>query len=163
MDRRSQLVTLQNINLNVASRLEVKEFRKEWFRSELEFSVPNQFRALRENRMLTQNDLATSTSMKQSAISRFESSTEAKWKLETLLTIADALDARLTIELEPAELVLEKIKRLELKTSSQRASVLDQVSGTNLNTNKSSAQSIEPDSYTSKSPNIQSGTDRWNS
>lgn len=162
MDRRSQLVTLQDINLNVASRLEDKEFRKEWFKSELEFSVPNQFRALRETRMLTQNDLATSTSMKQSAISRFESSTDAKWKLETLLTIADALDARLTIELEPAELVLEKIRRQELKTNLRRASVLDQVSETNLNTNISLAQSIKPDSHTSKNLNIQSGIDRWN-
>ena len=35
--------------------------------------------------------------MKQSAISRFESSRDAKWKLETLLKLAEALDAQLVI------------------------------------------------------------------
>lgn len=84
------------------------EFRREWFRAELEASVPDLFRDLREIRGLTQADLAEKSEMKQSAISRFEASTEASWKLETLLRLADALDSRLSISLEPAESVIAK-------------------------------------------------------
>ena len=99
---------LNSIDLTLGQRLKDPEFRREWFRAELEGCVPELFRDLRELRGLTQAELAEKTEMKQSAVSRFEVSTEANWKLETLLRLADALDAQLTISLEPAESVLAR-------------------------------------------------------
>jgi transcriptional regulator with XRE-family HTH domain len=99
-------VKLNSIDLTVGHRLRDREFRREWFRAELESAVPELFRDLRELRGLTQSDLADLADMKQSAVSRFESSSEATWKLETLLRLADALDAQLSISLEPAESVI---------------------------------------------------------
>lgn len=99
---------LNSIDLSLSERLKDREFRREWFRAELESSVPELFRELREARGLTQVDLAGLTEMKQSAISRFEASTDAVWKIETLLRIADALDAQLSISLEPSESVIQR-------------------------------------------------------
>jgi HTH-type transcriptional regulator / antitoxin HipB len=97
------LVTLNSIDLNLAERLKNPGFRREWFRAELESLVPEQFRDLRELRGWTQAQLAEKAEMKQSAVSRFESSTDAAWKIETLLRLADALDAKLSFTLETAE------------------------------------------------------------
>jgi HTH-type transcriptional regulator/antitoxin HipB len=102
------LVELNSIDLSLGKRLADPEFRREWFRAELEARVPELFRELRERRGMTQAELATKADMKQSAISRFELSTEATWKLETLLRLADALDAKLSISLEPAESVVAR-------------------------------------------------------
>lgn len=102
-----------------------REFRREWFRAELEQGVPEQFRAMREQRDWTQTKLAQETGMKQSAISRFEKSTDAVWNFETLLTMADALDAQLQINLVPAEAVIESIERREAaqRSANEGASV----------------------------------------
>lgn len=99
---------LSSIDLGLAERLRDRNFRREWFRAELEDQVPDKFRALREARELTQEELARLADMKQSAISRFEKSRDASWKLETLMKLAEALDAQLTISLTPAEDVLKK-------------------------------------------------------
>ncbi len=102
------MVKLNSIDLTLGHRLRDREFRREWFRAELEAAVPELFRDLREVRNLTQAELANLAEMKQSAVSRFESSSEATWKLETLLRLADALDARLSITLEPSESVISR-------------------------------------------------------
>lgn len=86
-------------NVNLSPQMADPEFRKEWWRAQLETSVPTQFRVLREQRGLTQKGLATLTGMKQSAIARFENSTTANWKIETLIKLANALDAEFHIEL----------------------------------------------------------------
>lgn len=100
------MATLSSIDLRIADRLKEPGFRREWYRAILENKVPVQFRDLREARNMTQSDLATATGMKQSAISRFESQRVANWKLETLLKMADALDAQLEILLIPSEQVI---------------------------------------------------------
>ncbi len=105
------MVTLNSIDLCLSERLKDIEYRREWFRAELEAKVPELFRDLRELRGWTQAELADKSEMKQSAISRFEVSTDAVWKLETLLKLADALDAQLSISLEPSERVLERYAR----------------------------------------------------
>jgi transcriptional regulator with XRE-family HTH domain len=119
------LATLSSIDLRIADRLKNREFRKHWFRAALESDVPEQFRDLREARGMTQSDLAESAAMKQSAISRFEVRREASWKLETLLKLADALDAKLSITVTPAEEVIEKCEREEARLGAPQKSVLD--------------------------------------
>lgn len=113
---------LQSIDLNIARRLrDDTDFRREWFRAELEASVPEQFRILREARGLTQSQLAEAAgsanglAMKQSAISRFERSTTPNWSLATLLRLAEALNARISITLTPAELVIAQYEAEEAR------------------------------------------------
>jgi hypothetical protein len=62
--------------------------------------------------------------MKQSAISRFEVQRIANWKLETLLKLADALDAQLEIRLIRAEEVIARFARQESGGSTPEQSVL---------------------------------------
>lgn len=115
------MTQLQPVDLRIADRLKARDFRREWFRAELEFSVPDQYRLLRERRGITPADLASATEedglqpMKQSSISRFENSSTAKWSIETLLRLADALDARLTLTLTPAEEVIAFYEAAEFR------------------------------------------------
>jgi transcriptional regulator with XRE-family HTH domain len=119
------LVTLSSIDLRIADQLKDREFRRQWFRAMLETNVPERFRDLREARDLTQSELADAADMKQSAVSRFESQRVANWKLETLLKLADALDAQLEIALIPAEHVIASHEREESGAGSPPQSVID--------------------------------------
>jgi transcriptional regulator with XRE-family HTH domain len=134
--KNSQPETLHSIDLRIAHRLKEPEFRREWFRVELESSVPLLFRSLREKRSLTQSKLAKLTGMKQSAISRFEVSTEANWNVETLQTMAEAMDGRLFIGLETAEDVIERVEREERQAAVSHRSAADRSADENTNSNK---------------------------
>ena len=112
--------TLRSIDLKVADRLRKDpEFLREWFRAELETSVPDQMRALRELRDMTQAALAEATGydgekpMKQSAISRFERSTDAKWELPAVLRMAEAMGGIVRVLIIPAEHAIETIEAEE--------------------------------------------------
>jgi len=120
---------LSSIDLRVAERLKDREFRQHWFRAMLENNVPEQFRDLRESRDMTQSELADAAEMKQSAISRFEGQRVANWNLETLLKLADALDAQLEISITPAEEVIARYVREEAGGGSQPKSILEVRSG----------------------------------
>jgi transcriptional regulator with XRE-family HTH domain len=78
---------------------------------------------------MTQTKLADATGMKQSAISRFEKSTDANWKFETLLTLAEALDAQLQIRVVRYEDVIRQFEREEheAKVSSAFAEAMNRV------------------------------------
>lgn len=124
---------LHSIDLRLAERLKDREFRREWFRAELESRVPEMFRDMRELRKFTQSQLASLSAMKQSAISRFEKSRDANWKLETLIKLSEALDARLVITIEPAEAVIVRCAREEGRGIGQNTSVIDAVAQTPFN------------------------------
>lgn len=115
---------LRSIDLRLAERLKRKDFRREYFRAELEEDVPEQFRELRKRRALTQKQLAEIAEMKQSAVSRFERSTDANWELATLLRLADALDARLSVSLEAAEDVIREVEIIEVHSTQLQPSVV---------------------------------------
>lgn len=119
------MAQLPSIDLSIAERLRDREFRRHWFRASLEADVPELFRDLREAREMTQSDLATEADMKQSSISRFEGSRDANWKFETLLRLAEALDAKLTIGLERAEDVIARYEREERGGGTPKKSVLE--------------------------------------
>ena len=116
---------IRSIDLRLIERLGDPEFRREWFKAQLDYGVPEQFRTLRERRELTQTALAQKADMKQSAISRFEKSSDATWNFETLLKLADAMDAQLTISVTTAEDVIDRIKRAEAVQSDGGSSVLN--------------------------------------
>jgi len=101
MSEESTLRELSPIDLSVAGRLRRDpDFRREWFRAELEESVPASFKALRERRKMTQGELARAINTKQPAISRFEKSSEAVWEFQNLLRMAEAMNARLRVVIE---------------------------------------------------------------
>lgn len=119
------MAPLSSIDLRIAERLRDREFRRHWFRAALESNVPELFRDLRELRNMTQSELADAADMQQSAVSRFEIQRVANWKLETLLKLADALDAQLEILLVPAEDVIARHAREEAGGGTPQKSVLD--------------------------------------
>lgn len=94
----------------LAERLRDPRFRRDWFRAELRSQVLSQFKALRKARGLTQEELAAIAQLKQSAVGRFERSAKPNWNLESLLKLADALDAKLEIRIVPAENAVNHIQ-----------------------------------------------------
>jgi transcriptional regulator with XRE-family HTH domain len=105
LSEQSQSVLLST-DLGIADELRDKEFRNQFFRTERELDIPAQLKNLRKLRKLTQEELAEMVGTKQSAICRIERSQEANWELETLVKIAEALDARLSVVIEPYEAVI---------------------------------------------------------
>jgi transcriptional regulator with XRE-family HTH domain len=99
-------------DLGIADELKDKEFRNQFFRTEREIDIPAQIKALRKFREMTQKKLAEHVGTKQSAISRIEQSQESNWELETLVKLAEALDARLSVVIEPYESVITRLKNL---------------------------------------------------
>lgn len=95
-------------DLGLSKELEDREFRNQFFRTEREIDIPAQIKKLRKLRRMRQAQLAERAGTKQSAISRIETSQEAKWELETLVKLAEALDARLSVVIEPYEEVIAR-------------------------------------------------------
>lgn len=65
-----------------------------------------QLRSMRQRRKLNQKQLAERSGTGQSAISRAEQAEYDGWTFKTLVTLAEALDARLRITFEPIEDVI---------------------------------------------------------
>ena len=97
-------------DLNIADELHDRDFRNQFFRTEREIDIPAQLKTLRKFRKMRQEDLAAKVGTKQSAISRIERSQESNWELETLVRLAEALDARLSVIIEPYEAVAARYK-----------------------------------------------------
>lgn len=62
---------------------------------------------------MRQTDLAKAARMKQSAISRLEQAEYSRWGFNTLIRIADSLDARVIFRLEAAEDTIAEVERQE--------------------------------------------------
>jgi transcriptional regulator with XRE-family HTH domain len=108
------------LKLNIAKRLrEDKEFQKRFFQGQAQDEIAMSIRSLREKRTMRQTDLAKKSKMKQSAISRIEQSDYSGWTFKTLLRVGDALDARLRVILEPAEIVIARYEENEIAASTR--------------------------------------------
>jgi len=119
--------SISPVRLNIAKRLkEDKAFREEFFRGQAQDEIAMSIRSLREKRVMRQIDLAKKSKMKQSAISRIEQADYSGWTFNTLFRVAEALDARLRVMLEPTEVVIERYEGSEVvaaKGSQQYAKV----------------------------------------
>lgn len=104
---------LKSINLKIAEKLKDKEYRDQFFESWTHDEIATQLRNLRNRRDLRQVDVAATTGMKQSAISRLEQAEYSRWGFPTLLRIAQALDARVKVVFEPAEDVIRQYEKDE--------------------------------------------------
>jgi len=98
----------QSINLNIAEKLRDREYRQKFFLAETSASIARQLIALRKRRELDQGQLAAKVGTQQPAISRIEQADYQNWSFNTLRKIAAALDARITVTIQPAEDVLQE-------------------------------------------------------
>jgi ribosome-binding protein aMBF1 (putative translation factor) len=78
-----------------------REFRKAWHGLEEEFEVLESIIRAREKAGLTQEQLAKRIGTKQPALSRLERGGFNRATVETLRKIAEALDVRLVVRMEP--------------------------------------------------------------
>lgn len=77
------------------------KFKKAWHDLDSEFELIESLLKAREKAGLTQEELAEKIGTKQPALSRLERGGFKKASVETLRKIADVLDARLVIKLQP--------------------------------------------------------------
>lgn len=77
-----------------------KDYRDAYAEDFLNTSIATQIKVLREQRDLTQEELAELIGTKQAGISRLENVNYSAWKTETLRKIARALGVRLRITFE---------------------------------------------------------------
>lgn len=88
--------------------------------------LATQIKVLREQRKLTQTDLAALVGVKQSQVCRWENVNNSSWQLRTLKKIAAALDLVLVVRFESFGRVLPEIETLGRETL-ERASFVDDV------------------------------------
>src|SRR5262249_49273709 len=106
-------MSLTDIRLGLTEKLRDPEYRHEFFRVITQDDIAAQIRSLREKRGLRQVDFAKAAEMKQSAVSRIEQAEYSRWSFTTLMRVARALDARLRVIFEPAEVGIREFEEAE--------------------------------------------------
>jgi len=102
-------MSLPSIDLNIVERLKRDPaFRQRFFLAESSAKIAQQLIALRKRRELSQAQLAEKLGTQQPAISRVESADYRNWSYNTLRKVAEALDARLRVYIEPSEDVFKE-------------------------------------------------------
>jgi len=97
---------MKDLNASIAEKFQDKNFEKKYLRSSALYRLAGEMLLLRKQRGLTQQELADKVGSTQAVISRLESAS-VKPSLETILKIAEALDATVDVRLLP----VEKIRR----------------------------------------------------
>ncbi len=95
-----------SIDLNLPEKLRDREYRQKFFLAESSAQIAAQLIALRKRRDLNQQQVAELIGTQQPAISRIEKADYQSWSFSILRKVADALDARLQVSIEPAEDIL---------------------------------------------------------
>jgi transcriptional regulator with XRE-family HTH domain len=85
---------------NFQTEFQDKEYREAYADSFLDSFVATQIQVIREQRGVTQEQLAEAIGTKQSGISRIEDVNYSAWNIATLRKIAFALGCRLKVSLE---------------------------------------------------------------
>lgn len=112
------MTDLPSIDLGVYEQLADPEFRKAYFEAETSELIARQLLNCRKHRSLNQSQLAEKAGTHQPLISRVEDADYRSWSFKTLRKLADALDARLRVLIEPWEDVREEYRD---ETSNDRA------------------------------------------
>lgn len=77
------------------------DFRAEMILAELAMNIAETIRDTRIQLNMTQVELANKIQIKQSQVSRYENTATARFTLNSLAKLADALDCTLTVSLTP--------------------------------------------------------------
>lgn len=86
---------------HLAEQMKNPAFKKAWRNLDPEFELLESMIKAREKSGVSQSELSRRTGIKQPAISRLESGGYIKATVETLKKIANALDAKLVVKLQP--------------------------------------------------------------
>lgn len=95
-----------SIDFDLPEKLKDREYRRQFFWAETSAEIAGSLVRIRKLRGVNQKQLADEVGTKQSAISRVEQADYQNWNMKTLRGIADALDARVRVIIEPAEDIL---------------------------------------------------------
>ncbi len=95
---------MKDIKNLLVEKFKDKEFEKKYHRTAAFFRLADEVLLLRKKRGLTQKELAEKVGTTQTVISRLESAS-VKPSFETILKIAEALDAAVKFELLPLETI----------------------------------------------------------
>ena len=98
--------SLPSIDLNLAQKLQDEQYRRRFFLAEASADIARQLVRLRRRRKLSQKQLALKAGMAQPRISKVERADYENWSFNTLRRLAEAMDARLRVLIEPAEDIL---------------------------------------------------------
>jgi transcriptional regulator with XRE-family HTH domain len=101
----------QSIDLQLPDKLHDRDYRRNFFLAESSARIAEQLIALRKRRGLSQKQVAELTDTRQPAISRAEQADYQNWSFNTLRSIADALDARIRVSIEPSEDVISEYEQ----------------------------------------------------
>ena len=108
---------LPSINLNLSKKLrESQEYRQAFFLAESSALIAKQLIELRKRRGLHQSQVAEALETGQPAISRVERADYRNWSFNTLRRLAEAMDARLRVIIEPSEDVLGEYEQQKDET-----------------------------------------------
>jgi transcriptional regulator with XRE-family HTH domain len=95
-------------NKELIQQLRDKEYREAYADDFLNAYIAAQIRAIREQRNMTQEELASLVGTQQAGISRVENVNYSGWNIRTLKKIAYALGARLHVSIETFGSLLEE-------------------------------------------------------
>jgi len=91
----------RTVKEHITQKMKDPKFKKAWHALDTEFELLESMIKAREKAGLTQEELAKRIGTKQPALSRLERGAFKKATVETLSRVADALDAKLVIKLQP--------------------------------------------------------------
>ena len=97
---------IPTIELELPKKLQDGEYRRRFFLAEASAQIAKQLIALRKRRGFSQDEVAKLVGTGQPAISRVERADYHNWSFNTLRKLAEAMDARLRVVIEPAEDIL---------------------------------------------------------
>ena len=98
---------LPSIDVGISAKLRSdRVYRRAYFLAESSALIAKQLIELRKRRGLNQSQVAEALETGQPAISRVERADYRNWSFNTLRRLADAMDARLRVIIEPSEDVL---------------------------------------------------------
>jgi transcriptional regulator with XRE-family HTH domain len=88
-----------------------QEYAQGYAESFLNAFVATQIKVIREQRRMTQSDLAAAVGTTQTGISRIEDVNYSSWSIRTLTKLARAFDVRLKVSFEPYGSLPEEVAR----------------------------------------------------
>lgn len=116
---------LPSIDLGLVRKLQDRGYRQSFFIAESSALIAKQLIQLRKRRGLNQKQVAEALDTGQPAISRVERADYRNWSFNTLRRLAEALDARLRIYIEPSEDVLPEYEEEEIEYRHELAKLSD--------------------------------------
>lgn len=104
---------LSQINLKISEKLRDRKYRQRFFRGRTQDEVAYQLRRFRNERELSQTELARKCGMRQSAVSRLEQASYSRWGIQTIWRIAEALDLRVRVVIDDAMDAIKEYEQIE--------------------------------------------------